>query len=408
MRAKWICAGALVLGLLYSLLARASFHEYRINQIFSNADGAVQYVMLHESTGSDGENFLGGHALVTTSASGTQRFVFPNDLPSTRTANTFVLIATQGFASLNLIAPDYIIPMGFIPTTGGTMNYASVDSVTFGPLPTDGVNALDRVANVVVNSPTNFAGQTTSIGTAIKPQTGWWWSANESGRGFFMELSGSTLLLAGYLYDVAGNPLWFIAPGPYGGNQFSGMMTTYAQGQSLTGPYQAPVTTPSPGSISIAFKSATEGTLTWPGGSMPIIRFRYAVGGRGFPESGWWWSPNESGRGFSIETQGNVLFIAGYMYDTAGNPIWYISAGPMTSITTGGGIYGGSDRMTTTWSYSGTWQQYANGQAMGAPYRAPTLVSGNVGNLSLVFSDSQNATMTLPDGRKIPLTRFGF
>ena len=40
--------------LLCALPARAAFHLFRIDQIYSNADGSVQYVMLRESTGSNG------------------------------------------------------------------------------------------------------------------------------------------------------------------------------------------------------------------------------------------------------------------------------------------------------------------------------------------------------------------
>ena len=179
----------------------------------------------------------------------------------------------------------------------------------------------------------------------------------------------------------------------------------YAQGQTLTGAYKAPVLTTSPGTVTLSFTSATTATLTWPGGSVPLARYVYGGTGAGFPENGWWWNPAESGRGFSVEIQGNTLFLAGYMYDASGNPIWYISAGPMTSMTTGG-IYGGE--MTTTWSYTGALQQYANGQAIGAPYTQPTLVNPNVGTITVLFNDPENGVLTLPDGRQVPFTRFVF
>jgi hypothetical protein len=47
------------------------------------------------------------------------------------------------------------------------------------------------------------------------------------------------------------------------------------------------------------------------------------------PDSGWYFNPNESGRGFNIEIQGNTLFMAGFIYDTAGNPIWLGATGPL-------------------------------------------------------------------------------
>ena len=36
------------------------------------------------------------------------------------------------------------------------------------------------------------------------------------------------------------------------------------------------------------------------------------------PQTGWWWNPAESGRGFSIESSGNNLFMAAYLYDVSG------------------------------------------------------------------------------------------
>jgi hypothetical protein len=55
--------------------------------------------------------------------------VFATDLPSSETADRRVLIGTQGFADLNLIAPDYIVPNQFLATDGGALDYAGVDLV---------------------------------------------------------------------------------------------------------------------------------------------------------------------------------------------------------------------------------------------------------------------------------------
>lgn len=225
-----------------------------------------------------------------------------------------------------------------------------------------------------------------------RPQTGWWWNASESGRGFFIEQRGATIVIAGYLYDGAGKPVWFITAGPIANGTFSGPMQTFSGGQSLDGPYVAPVPGPSLGDITVQFTSATHANVTWPGGTFAITRFQFANDGTGFPQNGWWWNAAESGRGFSIEQQGNTLFIAGYLYETGGAPIWYISAGAMSSSST----------------YSGGWQQFADGQAIGAPYRAPVLVNPNVGSVVLVFTDPSNALLTLPGGRVVPLTRLQF
>jgi hypothetical protein len=148
---------------LFAPLARASFHLFQIESLYSNADGTVQYVVLHEFTGANGENFLGGHPLTVTHAGVVKTFTFDHDLPSTSTAGKRALVATQGFAALGLVVPDYVVPNGFLPTDGGTLNYAGVDSVTYATLPVDGVNALLRDGTPAPNVATNFAGQSASV-----------------------------------------------------------------------------------------------------------------------------------------------------------------------------------------------------------------------------------------------------
>ena len=109
--------------LLFALLgapaAWATFHTYQIDELFSTADGTVQYVVLHEVFGANGQNFLSGHTLTSTSGGATQTFTFPNDVGTGMsdgyggmyqmpTAFTRILIATEGFAALKLVAPDYL------------------------------------------------------------------------------------------------------------------------------------------------------------------------------------------------------------------------------------------------------------------------------------------------------------
>src|SRR5450756_293749 len=44
------------------------------------------------------------------------------------------------------------------------------------------------------------------------------------------------------------------------------------------------------------------------------------------PDNGWWWNPAESGSGYSIELQGNQIFMGAYLYETSGVATWYVSA----------------------------------------------------------------------------------
>ena len=141
--------------------ASAAFHMFRLSAIYSNADGSVQFVVLRECCGSDGESLWNGVSL----RSGAQTLVFPRNLPSGDTAGKSVLVATQGFADLGLIAPDYIMPANFLSIGGGNLNYGGVSQMTYGAMPTDG-RMLLAGGTAVPNQATNFAGQTASVGAA--------------------------------------------------------------------------------------------------------------------------------------------------------------------------------------------------------------------------------------------------
>src|SRR5450755_1918342 len=109
------------------------------------------------------------------------------------------------------------------------------------------------------------------------------------------------------------------------------------------------------------------------------------------PDSGWYFNPAESGRGFNIEIQDNTLFMAGFLYDAAGKPIWVFSGGPMSSDRT----------------YSGAAFQTANGQALGGSYHAQTNVP--FGNANITFPTTTTANITV-NGFNFTVTRelFGF
>ena len=119
--------------LLAASVAFASCHLFEIEQVFSNADGTVQFVVLHESDSTSGENLWAGWKLTFTDASdpsgygmppATRSFTFPSNLPSAATAGRRVLVATPGFAALGLVTPDFTMPTGFLAVSGGTLNYA--------------------------------------------------------------------------------------------------------------------------------------------------------------------------------------------------------------------------------------------------------------------------------------------
>ncbi len=229
----------------------------------------------------------------------------------------------------------------------------------------------------------------------IVPQTGWYWNAAEGGRGYFIENRNGSIFMGAFLYTPQGPAWWFVGNAPVSGPDFSSPMYTLQGGQSLTGAFKTATLTASPGTVQLKFATDSTATMTWPGGTVNLVRFPFTdlttvkAPQAGAPEPGWWWNERESGRGFSIGFEEKLIFICGFMYDDAGEPTWYVSTGAMSTPSL----------------YEGQWLLLANGQAMGAPYKPAQTINANAGSLKIDFSDRRNAVMTLPDGRTIPLTR---
>ena len=144
------------------VLAKA--HLWKFTEVFSNADGSVQFIeMFVFDPAGTAETQLMGHLL----RSNTQTYVFPNDLPDQNTFHTWILIATPAFATLpGAPAPDYVIPPNFFDPAGDQLRYRTtldILSLPAGAFPVDGITSYLRDGSTAVNSPQNFAGGEGSI-----------------------------------------------------------------------------------------------------------------------------------------------------------------------------------------------------------------------------------------------------
>ena len=234
------------------------------------------------------------------------------------------------------------------------------------------------------------------------PQTGWWWNPLEDGRGYSVEVHGNNLFFASFLYDVTGRSSWYVATGPVSldGSLFNNELLSARGGQALGAGYPGFPTLRNEGPITLAFSNASTGTLVWPGGTVPIQRFNIVPDGLNKPpvpnqpESGWWWNEAEAGRGFFLEWQGGILNIAGYMYDDAGNPVWYLTQNATPT--------------TNAQSFSSNWWSFGNGMTLAGPWQPHRQVSGNVAPVTIQFQGSENAIMTLLNGRTTAIKRHRF
>ncbi len=172
---RTLLVGALALGLVAAGAgpARANCHTWDVSEIFSNADGTIQFIELREPNGGCCEDGVPGHKI----ASSKRTFIIPLPDLAQPTAFRRLLFGTVGFAQLpGAPLPDYIIPTNFFYLDGDAVTYTPYDTFDFSftVVPTDGINSLGpgRFGSVIeINSPTNYAGDsgTVDAGTSISP-----------------------------------------------------------------------------------------------------------------------------------------------------------------------------------------------------------------------------------------------
>lgn len=168
-----IPTGIAALTLLFGLSgpALATFHLYQVDQIYSNADGSVQFIDFFDQFFNEQDGQFSSQGKLTVEQGGTTHtFLFPNDLPSALTANTHFLVATAGYTLIpGTVAADFIVPNDFLFTGGGTIRYFSDftgevgDQLTYGALPTDGIHSITRNGTLRDNLAINFAGESGAV-----------------------------------------------------------------------------------------------------------------------------------------------------------------------------------------------------------------------------------------------------
>jgi hypothetical protein len=338
------------------------------------------------------------------------------DLPNSRTAGRRVLIATEGFAALEFVTPDFRVPNGFLATRNGTLNFANVDQVTYALLPSDGVSAIDRNGSPLPNVATNFAGQSASV-AAVSVElnqhglSGSWYEPATAGQGLEVEVFPDLSAPGRGLVQVS----WFTFDTVVGGAErqrwytLSGPVVTGGTGVSLTiyrntgGNFNAlPVTMAEPaGSATLTFDTCTSGRLAYAfadgsgrAGTLELTRLTQNVTcsttaarplDADFALSGNWYDPGTSGQGLTIDVNptSGIVFAAWYTYAPGGagagaaGQRWYTAQSatfargtrsvPVTLYETTGGLF----------------------DAPTAP--APATVA--VGNGSIAFQDCANATL---------------
>ena len=103
----------------------------------------------------------------------------------------------------------------------------------------------------------------------------------------------------------------------------------------------------------------------------------------GGPTPGLWWNPAESGRGYQLDLQGDIMVVTTYGFGQNGAPVWYVSAGTYNQ---------------QTGTFQATFDNTENGQCFGCAYRAPTPRPNAGGGMRIVFDSYVTGTLYFNGG----------
>jgi hypothetical protein len=216
--------------------------------------------------------------------------------------------------------------------------------------------------------------------------SGLWWNANESGWGIHFTQRSNNIFAAWYTYDGSGNPKWYVASNCTGASATSGTCsgTLYeVSGPTFFGTTFNPslVNVVNAGSLQVSFTNANSASMSYTvaGQSRTVAIVRQPLGGGTIPGVDYtdlWWNPNESGWGMAMAQQGTNLFLAWYVYDNSGRPMWYVASNCTVS---GAGCTGTLYRTT--------------GPPFGPTFNPNSVQAFAVGSATLTFSDANSGTV---------------
>jgi hypothetical protein len=218
--------------------------------------------------------------------------------------------------------------------------------------------------------------------------SGLWWNANESGWGIDFTQRGSNIFAAWYTYDASGNPKWYVASACAGAGATSGTCSGalyQVTGPAFFGTTFNPllVNVTQAGNLSVTFQDANNASMTYTVAgqtrTVPITRQPVGAGTATLSTdyTDLWWNASESGWGMAMAQQQGNIFVAWYVYQSNGQPVWYVAS----NCTISGSGCSGTLYATT-------------GPAFGATFDPNQVHVTSVGTVSVSFSDPNNAVLT--------------
>jgi YVTN family beta-propeller protein len=293
------------------------------------------------------------------------------------------------------------------------------------------VSALDNTVSVIATD--TLAVKTIGVGAGPRgsgrfiggvsffdppgPLSGLWWNPAERGWGLQLAQRRNTVFAAWFTYDASGKSRWYVAsncavnpplacPLCVDNTACSGPLYEVTGPRFFEGPFDTSLLkTTAIGTLNLAFSNRDNATMTWDlagkSGSSRISR-QVFQGGTIAPftdYSDFWFNPRESGWGLGVTHQYGVMFLAWFVYDAAGQPVWY-AASNCAVIASGNGCTG------SVYRTSGP-----RGPVSGARYDPAPFTVKEAGTVSVSFSDPSSGMISYTvdgvSGIK-PLTRQSF
>ena len=293
-----------------------------------------------------------------------------------------ITVASSGSVSCDPSVPSMCnnSTPGAASLTGGLIGYPVGDGYDM----VTGLGSID-VANLLAQWSSAISASSPG------PLTGLWYNPNESGWGIGFTQRRNIIFAAWFTYDSLGNPKWYVASSctlPPGNNGPGG--TCSGPLFEVSGPaFFATAFNPSLvhataiGSLTVNFQDANAATMSYVVNgqtrTVAIVRQVFASGAT-LPSVNYtdmWWNPGESGWGLVVTHQVGVMFLAWFVYDDSGKPVWYV----VPSCTVLGSGCSGTVFSTT-------------GPPLGPSFDPSSVHVSASGTATVTFSDPDNGVLT--------------
>ena len=231
---------------------------------------------------------------------------------------------------------------------------------------------------------------------------GLWWAAppgSESGWGINLTHQGDILFGTWFTYDSDGSGMWLVMSNGVktGANSYSGTLYRTTGPAFSSAAFDPSKVTRTPvGSATFTFTDADNGVLSAMvngttinkqitrqvfSAPMPTCEANGPQGALPVYQDLWWKAPagSESGWGVNIAHQGNILFVTWFTYAADGKGMWLV---------------GSNVQKTGNATYAGELYRVIGPAYSASPWDPAKVLRTPAGQVSFVFSDANNGTMT--------------